>query len=139
VDFIAIHVLPYWEKESIDAAVQTSLKQIARVQARFPDRKVVIAEIGWPSNGPSLGKARASAANQALFVRDSCSRQSLGLDYYLIEAFDQPWKMATEGRAGAYWGCGTPGAAQVRPDRAGGCRTRGGSTRPGRPACWARR
>jgi exo-beta-1,3-glucanase (GH17 family)/cellulose synthase/poly-beta-1,6-N-acetylglucosamine synthase-like glycosyltransferase len=105
VDFIAIHVLPYWEKESVDFAVETSLKQIARVQARFPERKVVIAEIGWPSNGPSLGKARASAANQALFVRSFLQQaRSLGLDYYLIEAFDQPWKMATEGRAGAYWG-----------------------------------
>ncbi len=105
VDFIAIHVLPYWEKESVDFAVETSLKQIARVQARFPDRKLVIAEIGWPSNGPTLGKARASAANQALFVRNFLQQAgSLGLDYYLIEAFDQPWKMATEGRAGAYWG-----------------------------------
>ncbi len=105
VDFIAIHVLPYWEKESIETAVQTSLNQIARVQARFPDRQVVVAEIGWPSNGPSLGKARASAANQALFIRNFLQQaRSSGLDYYLIEAFDQPWKMATEGRAGAYWG-----------------------------------
>jgi len=105
VDFIAIHVLPYWEKESIDSAVATSLKQIARVQARFPDRKVVIAEIGWPSNGAPLGKALASAANQARFVRGFLRQaESLGLDYYLIEAFDQPWKMASEGRAGAYWG-----------------------------------
>jgi exo-beta-1,3-glucanase (GH17 family)/cellulose synthase/poly-beta-1,6-N-acetylglucosamine synthase-like glycosyltransferase len=105
VDFIAIHVLPYWEKESIDSAVETSLNQIARVQARFPDRRIVVAEIGWPSNGPPLGRARASAANQALFVRNFLRQaESLGLDYYLIEAFDQPWKMATEGRAGAYWG-----------------------------------
>lgn len=105
VDFIAIHVLPYWEKESVDFAVETSLKQIARVRARFPGRKIVIAEIGWPSNGAPVGKARATAANQARFVREFLQQaQSLGLDYYLIEAFDQPWKMAGEGRAGAYWG-----------------------------------
>lgn len=105
VDFIAIHVLPFWEKESIETAVQTSFKQIARVQARFPQHKVVVAEIGWPSNGPALGEAKASAANQALFVRQFLHQaKASGLDYYLIEAFDQPWKMATEGRAGAYWG-----------------------------------
>ncbi|MDP1524620.1 MAG: glycosyltransferase [Rhodocyclaceae bacterium] len=105
VDFIAIHVLPYWEKESIESAVHTSLNQIARVQARFPDHRIVVAEIGWPSNGPSLGKARASAENQALFVRHFLQQtEASGLDYYLIEAFDQPWKIATEGRAGAYWG-----------------------------------
>ena len=105
VDFIAIHVLPYWEKASIDDAVQTSFTQIARVQARFPGRKVVVAEIGWPSNGPALGDAQATPANQALFVRRFLQQATAaGLDYYLIEAFDQPWKIATEGRAGAYWG-----------------------------------
>ena len=105
VDFIAIHVLPYWEKTDIDVAVQTSLQQIARVQARFPGRKVVVAEIGWPSNGPELGAAKATPANQAQFVRQFLQQATrAGLDYYLIEAFDQPWKIATEGRAGAYWG-----------------------------------
>ena len=105
VDFIAIHVLPYWEKTSIDVAVQTSFEQIARVQARFPAHRVVVAEIGWPSNGPALGEAEATPANQAVFLRQFLHRaRSAGLDYYLIEAFDQPWKISTEGRAGAYWG-----------------------------------
>jgi exo-beta-1,3-glucanase (GH17 family)/cellulose synthase/poly-beta-1,6-N-acetylglucosamine synthase-like glycosyltransferase len=105
VDFIAVHVLPYWERVSIGAAVQTALQQIARVKARFPDREVVVAEIGWPSNGPPLGEARASAANQALFIRGFLQHaRASAIDYYLIEAFDQPWKMTTEGRAGAYWG-----------------------------------
>jgi exo-beta-1,3-glucanase (GH17 family)/cellulose synthase/poly-beta-1,6-N-acetylglucosamine synthase-like glycosyltransferase len=105
VDFIAIHVLPYWEGEAIDTAVQTALAQIARVQARFPAHEVVVAEIGWPSNGPPLGRARATAANQALFVRGFLQQaRAQGIDYFLIEAFDQPWKIATEGRAGAYWG-----------------------------------
>jgi exo-beta-1,3-glucanase (GH17 family)/cellulose synthase/poly-beta-1,6-N-acetylglucosamine synthase-like glycosyltransferase len=105
VDFIAIHVLPYWEGESIETAVQTSLAQIERVRARFPGRTVVVAEIGWPSNGPPLGKARATATNQALFVRGFLHEATAkGIDYFLIEAFDQPWKIATEGRAGAYWG-----------------------------------
>ncbi len=105
VDFIAIHVLPYWEGESIETAVETSLAQIARVQARFPGRQVLVAEIGWPSNGPPMGQARATPANQALFIRGFLQQaQALGIDYVLIEAFDQPWKIATEGRAGAYWG-----------------------------------
>lgn len=105
VDFLAIHVLPYWEGESIDSAVQTSLNQIARVKARFPGRDVVIAEIGWPSNGQPIGLARATPANQARFVREFLQQaKALDIDYFLIEAFDQPWKFATEGRAGAYWG-----------------------------------
>ena len=35
-----------------------------------------------------------------------------GYDYYLMEAFDQPWKSDNEGAVGAYWGMfradGTP-------------------------------
>ena len=105
VDFIAIHVLPFWEREHIDDAVQTSLQHIARVQARFPQHPVVIAEIGWPGNGPRAGQAVPSAAHQALFVRRFLHEaEARGLDYYLIEAFDQPWKVASEGRVGAYWG-----------------------------------
>ncbi|HMN94598.1 MAG TPA: glycosyltransferase [Hydrogenophaga sp.] len=105
VDFIAIHVLPYWEGEPIGSAVQASLDRIAQVQARFPGRDVVVAEIGWPSNGQPIGRARATPANQARFVRDFLQQaDARGIDYFLIEAFDQPWKIATEGRAGAYWG-----------------------------------
>ncbi|MEX1167756.1 MAG: glycosyl hydrolase family 17 protein, partial [Hydrogenophaga sp.] len=105
VDFIAIHVLPYWEGESIDTAVQTSLAQIRKVQDRFPGREVLVAEIGWPSNGQPVGQARATAANQARFVRGFLQQaQAQGIDYVLIEAFDQPWKIETEGRAGPHWG-----------------------------------
>ena len=105
VDFIAIHVLPFWEREPIDDAVQASLRHIDRVQARFPGQRVVVAEIGWPSNGSRAGRAVPSAAHQALFVRRFLQEaHARGLDYYLIEAFDQPWKVASEGRAGAYWG-----------------------------------
>jgi exo-beta-1,3-glucanase (GH17 family)/cellulose synthase/poly-beta-1,6-N-acetylglucosamine synthase-like glycosyltransferase len=105
VDFIAIHVLPYWEGESIETAVRTSLAQIRKVQERFPDRPVVVAEIGWPSNGQPVGKARATPANQARFIRGFLQQaQAQQIDYFLIEAFDQPWKIDTEGRAGPNWG-----------------------------------
>ena len=105
VDFIALHVLPYWEGESIETAVQTSLAQIRKVQARFPDKPVLVAEIGWPSNGQPVGKARATPANQARFIRGFLQEaKAHDIDYFLIEAFDQPWKIATEGRAGPHWG-----------------------------------
>jgi exo-beta-1,3-glucanase (GH17 family)/cellulose synthase/poly-beta-1,6-N-acetylglucosamine synthase-like glycosyltransferase len=105
VDFIAVHVLPYWEGESIDSAVQTSMAQIRKVQARFPDKPVLVAEIGWPSNGQPVGKARATPANQARFIRGFLQEaKAHNIDYFLIEAFDQPWKIAAEGRAGPHWG-----------------------------------
>jgi hypothetical protein len=124
VDFIAIHVLPYWEKESIDAAVETSLKQIARVQARFPDRKVVIAEIGWPSNGSPLGKARASAANQALFVRNFLQQAGIPGARLLpdrgLRSAVEDGRRRARGRLLGHVGCLAP--AQVPSDRPGAAR-----------------
>jgi exo-beta-1,3-glucanase (GH17 family)/glycosyltransferase involved in cell wall biosynthesis len=105
VDFIALHVLPYWEGEAVETAVQTALAQIERVRERFPGRELLVAEVGWPSNGSPLGRARATPANQALFVRSFVHEATArGIDHVLIEAFDQPWKTRLEGRVGAYWG-----------------------------------
>ncbi len=106
VDFITVHLLPYWEGISIDAAVDHAFARLRDVQQRFPNKLVVIGEIGWPSGGDTIGDAVASVGNQARFVREFLARASTqGVhDYYLMEAVDQPWKRATEGRAGAHWG-----------------------------------
>ncbi|MEW6347501.1 MAG: glycosyltransferase [Thermodesulfobacteriota bacterium] len=46
-----------------------------------------------------------SVANQAAFVRRFLDRaEKEGYDYFLLEAFDQPWKVGVEGAIGAYWG-----------------------------------
>ncbi|HEX5539678.1 MAG TPA: glycosyltransferase, partial [Methylophilaceae bacterium] len=57
------------------------------------------------SSGPAIGAAVASQVNQARFVREFLAKTAYGnYDYYLMEAFDQPWKVDLEGWAGAYWG-----------------------------------
>ena len=105
VDFITVHLLPYWEGVDLQGAVNEALRRLQEVRRRYPDKPVVVGEIGWPSHGAAVGGARASPDWQARFVRDFLSRpQAQGLDYYLMEAIDQPWKRATEGEAGAYWG-----------------------------------
>ncbi len=105
VDFITVHLLPYWEGVGIDTAVDESLERLARVRARFPGKPVLIGEIGYPSSGDTIKRARPSPAAQAAFVRQFVARaQQDKLDYFLMEAYDQPWKQHEEGRAGAYWG-----------------------------------
>lgn len=105
VDFITVHLLPYWEKVPAEQAVSYALARLQDVQRRFPRLPVVIGEVGWPSQGPDQGPAIASPENQALFVRQFVSQaQALGLEYYLMEAIDQPWKTSIEGQAGAHWG-----------------------------------
>ncbi len=105
VDFITVHLLPYWEGIPVEAAVEDALKRYIEVSNRFPDKKVMIGEIGWPSGGSSVGVAHATPALQARFVREFLARtETPSLDYFLIEAVDQPWKQATEGAVGAHWG-----------------------------------
>jgi exo-beta-1,3-glucanase (GH17 family)/cellulose synthase/poly-beta-1,6-N-acetylglucosamine synthase-like glycosyltransferase len=105
VDFITVHLLPYWEGVPVEAALDETLRRYAQVQARFPDKHVVIGEIGWPSGGAAVGVALPTPAAQGMFVRSFLARtQAAELDYYLMEAVDQPWKHATEGAVGAHWG-----------------------------------
>ncbi len=105
VDFITVHLLPYWEGVPVEEAVDYALQRYTEVRARFPDKPVVIGEIGWPSNGDRLAAALATPDREAVFVRTFLARAApLDLDYYLMEAVDQPWKRATEGAVGAHWG-----------------------------------
>ena len=105
VDFITVHLLPYWEGVPVEAALDETLRRYAQVQARFPGKRIVIGEIGWPSGGAAVGVARPTPAAQGMFVRSFLARaQTAELDYFLMEAVDQPWKYATEGQVGAHWG-----------------------------------
>src|SRR5581483_3409003 len=105
VDYIAIHILPYWEKIPEDQAVDWVMDRYDAVKRRFPGKTVVIDETGWPSAGPRLGPARPSLVNAASFTRDFIKRaQQRRIEYFIMEAFDQPWKKTDEGAVGPHWG-----------------------------------
>ncbi|MBL8376674.1 MAG: glycosyltransferase [Burkholderiales bacterium] len=105
VDFLTVHLLPYWEGVHADVAVDLALERYGALAARFPDKHVVIGEVGWPSGGETVRDARATPALQAQFVRSFVARAAAqNLDYFVMEAFDQPWKASVEGPAGAHWG-----------------------------------
>lgn len=105
VDFITVHLLPYWEGVPIEAAVDHVFKRYDELKRTYPKKRVVIGEVGWPSNGDRIKEAEASTTNAARFIREFLDRTlERPVDYYLMEAFDQPWKIEDEGRAGGYWG-----------------------------------
>ena len=105
VDFITVHLLPYWEGLEVEAAVAYSVERMRELQRAFPGKRIVIGEVGWPSNGRTRESAVASVSNQALFLRRFLRiAERERWEYYVMEAFDQPWKAQTEGAVGAYWG-----------------------------------
>ncbi|HAH10430.1 MAG TPA: hypothetical protein DCL48_10035, partial [Alphaproteobacteria bacterium] len=104
-DFIGAHFLPFWEGPSVGVAMANIRQAYYELSIVFWNKPIVMAEVGWPSQGRNFRSAVASLPNQAAFIRDFVNQASnRNWDYYLIEAFDQPWKIALEGTVGAYWG-----------------------------------
>ncbi|EJW11702.1 beta-(1-3)-glucosyl transferase [Rhodovulum sp. PH10] len=104
VDFIAVHILPYWEGFSADQTVELAINNFFKLRQAYPGKRIVIAEFGWPSAGYNRRAAEPGRVIQASLLRDFVSHaEQLGIDYNIIEAFDQPWK-TFEGSVGAYWG-----------------------------------
>ncbi len=107
VDYLTIHILPYWEDEPqhIDDVETHILKIVKRMREAFPGKPILIGEAGWPTAGRSRGPAVPSVENAARFNRILAKvAAENGLDYNVVEAFDQPWKAALEGTVGARWG-----------------------------------
>ena len=105
VDFIAVHLLPYWEGIEVEQSIDYLASRMELLKKTFPDKRIVIGEVGWPSDGRTREAAVASTSNEALFLRRFLARaKEEGYVYYIMEAFDQPWKASFEGAVGAYWG-----------------------------------
>ncbi len=105
VDFITVHILPYWEGVPVDGALGYALYRYQQLAAAFPTKHILIGEVGWPSEGQWVKGAEPSQINQAKFIRDFLNLASEErLDYSIIEAIDAPWKREIEGSVGAHWG-----------------------------------
>jgi exo-beta-1,3-glucanase (GH17 family)/cellulose synthase/poly-beta-1,6-N-acetylglucosamine synthase-like glycosyltransferase len=104
VDFIAAHILPYWEGFSDQQAVEQALIIYQKLRDAFPGKRIVIAEFGWPSAGYNFKSAVPGRFEQAVTLRTFVSRaEAIGMEYNIVEAIDQPWKFF-EGGVGPYWG-----------------------------------
>jgi len=101
-DFIAAHILPYWENVAAENAVDYAFGIHRKLQRAYPGRRILVAEFGWPSDG-YRGKTDGQI-EQARVLRDFAARAAAeGVEYNLIESIDQPWK-THEGPVGPHWG-----------------------------------
>ena len=107
VDFITIHVLPYWEDFPIPA--RQAAAHVGSIRRRlveaFAGKEVIIGEVGWPSAGRMREGALPSPADQARVIEDVLAlgkRENFRVN--VIEAFDQSWKRVLEGTVGGHWG-----------------------------------
>jgi len=104
VDFVAAHVLPYWENFSSAQAVDQAMYLYQLLREKFPGKRIVIAEFGWPSAGYNRLNADPGPFEQAVVLRNFVTRaEAIGMEYNIVEGIDQPWKFF-EGGVGPYWG-----------------------------------
>jgi cellulose synthase/poly-beta-1,6-N-acetylglucosamine synthase-like glycosyltransferase/exo-beta-1,3-glucanase (GH17 family) len=105
VDYIAVHILPYWNHASEKNAVEEAISGYEKLRQVYPGKRIVIAEFGWPSAGYNYGDANPGRVQQAAVLHDFVSRaEALAIDYNIVDAFDQPSKATYEGNVGPYWG-----------------------------------
>ena len=107
VDFITVHILPFWEDDPVD--IERALTHVTEVRTRvgqhFSGKRILIGETGWPSQGRQRLESRPSPVNQARYVREFVHLATArNWEYNLIEAIDQPWKRKLEGTVGGHWG-----------------------------------
>ncbi|MPZ38747.1 MAG: beta-(1-6) glucans synthase [Rhizobiales bacterium] len=107
VDFITVHILPYWEDHPIPVGQAARHVDLIRKQivSAFPDKEIFVGEFGWPSQGRMREGALPSPVNAARVLQEVVAqgkRENYRVN--LIEAYDQPWKRKLEGTVGGYWG-----------------------------------
>jgi exo-beta-1,3-glucanase (GH17 family) len=107
VDFVTIHILPYWEDDPVraeDAAAHT-IDIRKRVALAFPGKEILIGETGWPGSGRMRAGALPSRINQARYISEVLDRaRKENFRVNLFEAYDEPWKRQWEGTIGSSWG-----------------------------------
>ena len=107
VDFITVHILPYWEDYPIPVGEAARHVDLIRKQVvdAFPDKEIFVGEFGWPSAGRMREGALPSPVNAARVLQEVVAqgkRENYRVN--LIEAYDQPWKRKLEGTVGGFWG-----------------------------------
>ena len=107
VDFLTIHLLPYWEDDP--AGIDEALAHVRDIREefgkRFAPKDIMIGETGWPSEGRQRETALPSRVNEALFIRGFVHMaEENGWRYNRSKPSTSPWKRESEGAVGGYWG-----------------------------------
>lgn len=104
-DYLLVHIYPYWEGFPAEQALERIKAAYQRLKAAYPEKPLVLGEVGWPSGGQTNGQAVPDPVSQRRFARQVIEwAKSQGVEVYLFEAFDEQWKTADEGSVGAHWG-----------------------------------
>ncbi len=104
-DYLLVHIHPYQEGIPVEESLERVESIYRQLRAAYPNKPIVIGEVGWPSDGQTEGQAVPNPVNQRRFVRQVVEwAKANGVEVYIFELFDEKWKIADEGPVGAHWG-----------------------------------
>ena len=106
LDFVTWHLHPWWEDQAIGNAVAylaTRHKAVQDRVAKFPGKRLVLGETGWPTLA-NHGGAVGSPENQARYFGELTAWGfHNNAEFWSFTAFDENWKNG-EGAVGGHWG-----------------------------------
>jgi GPH family glycoside/pentoside/hexuronide:cation symporter len=104
-DVILTNCYPFWEGCPREQAVAYMDSMLQRVRAVAGGKRVVVSETGWPDQGsPFHGALPSVAGAMRYFIDTQRWAQDSQVEVFYFAAFDEAWKVGTEGDVGAYWG-----------------------------------
>jgi glycoside/pentoside/hexuronide:cation symporter, GPH family len=105
-DVLLPNCYPFWEGADIDVAAQYLRRMHGLVKAAAgEDKRVIVAETGWPGKGQPVGGAVPSAENAMKYFIDVQQwARGEGIKLFYFSSFDEPWKLGQEGEVGTQWG-----------------------------------
>jgi glucan 1,3-beta-glucosidase len=104
-DVILTNCYPYWEGCPIEYSFSNMLSMFESAQNAGQNKRVIITETGWPSQGGFLKGAIASNENAMKYFIDSQNwSKENDIEMFYFSSFDESWKVGPEGEVGAYWG-----------------------------------
>ncbi|GGA84714.1 hypothetical protein GCM10011369_28440 [Neiella marina] len=99
LDFIVLHAYAMWNSQTLENAVNWTATIYDDIQARYPNKQIVLGESGWATSSISTnGDERliigeASEQAQAVFLKEyNAWLEQRHIASFLFEAFDEKWK-----------------------------------------------
>jgi GPH family glycoside/pentoside/hexuronide:cation symporter len=104
-DVVMINCYPFWEGSDIEHASLYLQEMYRKTAESVGNKRIIIAETGWPSKGNVINVAIPSKENTMKYYLDIQSwAQHSGVDLFYFSSFDESWKIHQEGWAGTSWG-----------------------------------
>ena len=104
-DIVLGNSYPYWDGIRIDGAIASLENEYCGLVQAAGAKEVWVGETGWPSGGDAVNLAVPNPQNAVYYwLAVNTWAQSNNVNIFYFEAYDEAWKVASEGPQGAHWG-----------------------------------